>query len=202
MVFSALAWQFAIGGLVLFVPQGRNALAGAAPAVNCVLEYGNQGISFLFGGLVDKKMFEVFGDQGFVFGLRVLPMIIFVTALISVLYHVGVMCGSSPVWVFCSRSCWASAASSPSPAVTTIFLGQSEMPAAVRPFVAQMTGPELFAGDVERNGERGRSACSAGYAGLGVKMEYLVAASFMAVPGGLLFAKIICPTIEPSRVDD
>ena len=83
MVASALATQFAIGAFVLFVPVGRDLLAGAASAVNYVLEYGNKGTEFLFGGLVSKKMFEVFGGGGFVFALRVLVIIIYVTALLA-----------------------------------------------------------------------------------------------------------------------
>ncbi len=165
-----------------------------------MLEYGNQGISFIFGGLVDKKMFEVFGNQGFVFGLRVLPMIIFVTALISVLYHVGVMRWIvTGLGVLFQKLLGVSRIESFS-AVTTIFLGQSEMPAVVKPFVGQLTGPELFA--VMSSGMASvAGSILAAYAGMGVKMEYLIAASFMAVPGGLLFAKIICPTVEPSRVE-
>ncbi len=199
VVIAALAAQFAIGALVLFVPFGRRVLTGAANAVNHGLEYGNQGISFMFGGLVDKKMFGVFGDQGFVFGLRVLPMIIFVTALISVLYHLGVMRWIvTGLGILFQKLLGVSRIESFS-AVTTIFLGQSEMPAVVKPFIRQMTGPELFA--VMSSGMASvAGSVLAGYAGLGVKMEYLIAASFMAVPGGLLFAKIICPTVEPSRV--
>src|SRR4051812_21927639 len=69
VVLAALGMQVAIGVLVLFVPWGRIALAAAAGAVNHVIEYGNKGIEFLFGGLVSPKMFEVFGDTGFVFAL-------------------------------------------------------------------------------------------------------------------------------------
>src|SRR6202012_4626736 len=83
-------------------------------------------------------------------------------------------------------------------AVTTIFLGQNELPALIKPFVYQMSGPELFA--VMTSGMAAiAGSVLAGYAGLGVKMEYLLAASFMAVPGGLLFAKIVYPTVEPSQ---
>jgi CNT family concentrative nucleoside transporter len=84
-------------------------------------------------------------------------------------------------------------------AVTTIFVGQSEMPAVVKPFVPKMTGPELYA--VMTSGMSAvTGSVLAGYAGLGVRMEYLIAASFMAIPGGLLFAKIACPTTGPSQI--
>lgn len=90
-VLGALALQVAIGALVLYVPAGRDALNAMATGVSKVISYGNEGISFLFGGLVSDKMFEVFGGGGFVFAFRVLPVIIFFSALISLLYYIGVM---------------------------------------------------------------------------------------------------------------
>jgi concentrative nucleoside transporter, CNT family len=199
-VAAALAVQFGIGALVLFFPPGRAALEGIANGVNHVLGYGNKGLDFLFGGLVSAKMFEVFPQGGFVFALRVLPLIIYVTALIAVLYHLGVMRWIiSGLGILFQRLLGVSRIESFS-AVTTIFLGQSEMPAVVKPFVTQLRGPELFA--IMASGMASvAGSVLAGYAGLGVKMDYLLAASFMAIPGGLLFAKIICPSTEPSQVE-
>lgn len=198
-VLAALAVQVAIGAFVLFVPFGKDVLGKIASGVTHVLEYGNKGTEFLFGGLVSPKMFEVFGGGGFVFAIRVLPAIIFVTALIAVLYHLGIMrwvitilgtifqrlLGVSKIESFC--------------AVTTIFLGQNEMGAAAKPFVAQLKKQELFA--IMTSGMASvAGAALAGYAGLGVKVEYLIAASFMAIPGGLLFAKLLYPSTEESQI--
>jgi CNT family concentrative nucleoside transporter len=198
-LIPALATQVAIGALVLFVPLGNSALAAAARGVNHVLQMGDRGVSFMFGGLVDDKMFTLFGGGGFVFALRVLPMIIFVTALIAVLYHIGVMKWIiNGLGIVFEKLLGVSRVEACS-AVATIFLGQSEMPAFVKPFVRQMTGAELFA--VMSSGMASvAGSVLAGYAGLGVNLEYLLAASFMAIPGGLLFAKVIFPTNEPSRV--
>jgi CNT family concentrative nucleoside transporter len=198
-LIPALAAQVAIGALVLFVPLGSAALAAAARGVNHVLQMGDRGVSFMFGGLVDEKMFTLFGGGGFVFALRVLPMIIFVTALIAVLYHIGVMKWIiNGVGIAFEKLLGVSRVEACS-AVATIFLGQSEMPAFVKPFVRQMTGAELFA--VMSSGMASvAGSVLAGYAGLGVNLEYLLAASFMAIPGGLLFAKVIFPTNEPSHV--
>jgi CNT family concentrative nucleoside transporter len=199
VVLAALAAQVAIGALVLFVPWGRRALGAAAAGVGHVIDYGNEGIAFVFGGLVGGKMGELFGDDGFIFALRVLPAIIFVSALIAVLYHLGVM-----RWVVLGlgslfqKLIGVSRIESFS-AVTTIFLGQSEMPAVLKPFATQLQGPELFA--VMASGMAAvAGSLLAGYSGLGVPLEYLIAASFMAVPGGLLYAKLICPSTEPSKV--
>ena len=199
VVLAALATQLAIGALILFVPVGKTVLASVAIGVNHVLEYGNKGIEFMFAGLVSPKMFELFGGLGFVFALRVLPAIIFVTALISVLYYIGIMRWIvSGLGTLFQKVIGVSKIESFS-AVATIFLGQSEMPAAVKPFVHQLRGPELFA--IMASGMASvAGSVLAGYAGLGVRLDYLIAASFMAVPGGLLFAKIICPSTEPSHI--
>jgi CNT family concentrative nucleoside transporter len=163
-VISALVVQMAIGAFVLFVPSGKDALKLVAERVTDVLGYGAKGTEFLFGGLVSGKMFEVFGGGGFVFAIRVLPAIIFVTALIAVLYHIGVMrwiitilgtifqklLGVSKIESFC--------------AVTTIFLGQNEMGAAVKPFASQLKKQELFA--IMTSGMASiAGAALAGYAG-------------------------------------
>lgn len=199
VVLAALAVQVAIGALVLFVPWGRVALGAAANAINHVLDYGNKGIEFLFGGLVTGRMSDLFGDTAFVFAFRVLPAIIYVSALIAVLYHLGIM-----RWIIVGlgllmqKLVGVSKIESFS-AVTTIFLGQSEMPAALRPFAKQLRGAELFA--IMTSGMAAVAGSTlAGYAGLGVRLDYLIAASFMAIPGGLLFAKLIYPTTESSPI--
>lgn len=198
-VVAALLTQIGIGAFILFVPFGKSILDAAASGVNHVLAYGNAGIEFLFGGLVQPRMFQVFGDGGFVFAVRVLPAIIFVTALISVLYYLGVMRWIVIVLGTVFQKLLGVSKLESFSAVTTIFLGQSEMPAVVKPFAREMTGAELFA--VMSSGMAAvAGSVLAGYAGLGVRVDYLLAASFMAVPGGLLFAKIICPSTEPSRV--
>ncbi len=203
IVLSALLLQMGIGALVLFSDTGSSALRAVAETVTSVLKFGNAGTEFLFGGLVSNKMFEVFGGTGFIFAFRVLPTIIYVTALIAVLYYLGVMrwiitiigtalqklLGVSKIESFC--------------AVTTIFLGQNEMGAAVKPFVGQLKGPTIFV--IMTSGMASvAGAALAGYAGLGVKMEYLIAASFMAIPGGLLFGKLLCPSneVEDIRFDN
>lgn len=88
-VGGAFAIQFSLGAFILYVPWGQELLRGFSDAVSNVINYGNDGTSFLFGGLVSGKMFEVFGGGGFIFAFRVLPTLIFFSALISVLYYLG-----------------------------------------------------------------------------------------------------------------
>ncbi|BAC95444.1 NupC/NupG family nucleoside CNT transporter [Vibrio vulnificus] len=190
-VGGAFAIQFIIGGFVLYVPWGRDLLAGFSAGVQNVIDYGKDGTGFLFGSLVN---FSVDGI-GFIFAFQVLPTLIFFSALISVLYYIGVM-----QWVIkilgggLQKALGTSRAESMS-AAANIFVGQTEAPLVVRPFVPKMTQSELFA--VMCGGLASvAGGVLAGYASMGVPLEYLVAASFMAAPGGLLFAKIIKPEVD------
>ncbi|CAH8198336.1 NupC/NupG family nucleoside CNT transporter [Vibrio aestuarianus] len=199
-VGGAFAIQFVLGAFVLYVPWGRDLLNGFSTGVSNVINYGNDGSSFLFGGLVSNKMFEVFGGGGFIFAFRVLPTLIFFSALISVLYYIGVM-----QWVIkilggaLQKALGTSRAESMS-AAANIFVGQTEAPLVVRPFVPKMTQSELFA--VMCGGLASvAGGVLAGYASMGVPLEYLVAASFMAAPGGLLFAKILHPETDKPHED-
>ncbi|WP_428396215.1 NupC/NupG family nucleoside CNT transporter [Lichenicoccus sp.] len=198
-VLCALLLQCAVGGLILFVPAGRSALHAASLVVEDVLDYGYDGVGFLFGGLVGARMGVLFPSGGFVFALRVLPEIIYISALIAVLYHLGLMQMLARLFGGGLRALLGTSAIESFSAVTTIFLGQSEMPIALRPFVPLLTGAELFA--VMASGTASvAGSVLAGYAALGVSVDYLLAASFMAIPGGLLFAKLLLPTVEPSRI--
>jgi CNT family concentrative nucleoside transporter len=198
-VLAALAVQMGIGAIVLFSDPGKFALTKVALGVTHILEFGFKGTEFLFGGLVSAKMFEVFGGAGFVFAFRVLPSIIFVTSLIAVLYHLGIMKWIITILGTLFQKLLGVSKIESFAAVTTIFLGQNEMGAAVKPFLSQVKGPTIFA--IMTSGMASiAGAALAGYAGLGVKMEYLIAASFMAIPGGLLFGKLLCPSNEPDTV--
>ncbi|MFB9135158.1 NupC/NupG family nucleoside CNT transporter [Vibrio sp. AK197] len=199
-VGGAFAIQFILGAFVLYVPWGRDLLNGFSSGVSNVINYGNDGASFLFGGLVSDKMFEVFGGGGFIFAFKVLPTLIFFSSLISVLYYLGIM-----QWVIkilgggLQKALGTSRAESMS-AAANIFVGQTEAPLVVRPFVPRMTQSELFA--VMCGGLASvAGGVLAGYASMGVPLEYLVAASFMAAPGGLLFAKILFPETEQPHED-
>lgn len=192
-VGGALLIQIAIGAFILYVPAGRAVLKGMADAIGRVIDYGNEGINFLFGGLADPSKF------GFIFAVKVLPTIIFFSALISLLYYIGVM-----QWVIkiiggaLQKLLGTSKAESMS-AAANIFVGQTEAPLIVKPYIGKMTESELFA--IMCGGLASiAGSVMAGYAGMGVPLTYLIAASFMAAPAGLLFAKILIPQTE--KFDD
>ncbi|HHN8375733.1 TPA: NupC/NupG family nucleoside CNT transporter [Morganella morganii] len=194
-VVLAFTIELALGGLILYSPAGQHVLFVMAEAVTTVINFNNAGTSFIFGGLVSDKMFEIFGSGGFVIVLRVLPIIVFFSALSAVLYYLGIM-QILVRWVggALQRLLKTSRAESMNSAAN-IFLGVTEAPLLVKPYLGSMTRSELFAVLC------GGLASIAGtmlvsYASLGVKMEYLLAASFMAAPGGLLFAKLMIPETQ------
>lgn len=197
-VIGALAIQIGMGAIILYWEQGRKGLLAAAEAVSKVINYGNDGISFLFGGLVSDKMFEVFGGGGFVFALRVLPPIIFFSALISVLYYLGIMQFIIRILGGALQKVLGTSRSESMSAAANIFVGQTEAPLLVKPYIKSMTNSELFA--VMCGGLASvAGAVMIGYSQMGVPLPYLIAASFMAAPGGLLFAKIIYPQTENTK---
>jgi len=201
-LIGALAIQVGLGAFVLFIPIGKDVLKNVSDAVSSLIGFGNSGIEFLFGALVSPQMDELFGaGKGFVLAFRVLPVIIYFSSLIAVLYYLGIMqwiiriLGGALQWVL------GTSRTESMSATANIFVGQTEAPLVVRPYISRMTESELFA---VMSGGLASVAGSvlAAYAGMGVKMEYLIAASFMAAPGGLLFAKILVPeTEEPRDID-
>ncbi|MCL9781450.1 NupC/NupG family nucleoside CNT transporter [Vibrio sp. S4M6] len=187
----AFAIQFILGGFILYVPWGRDLLAGFSAGVQHVIDYGKNGINFLFGSLTN---FSVDGI-GFIFAFQVLPTVVFFSALISVLYYLGIMQWVIKILGGGLRKALGTSRAESMSAAANIFVGQTEAPLVVRPFVPKMTQSELFA--VMCGGLASvAGGVLAGYAAMGVPLEYLVAASFMAAPGGLLFAKIIKPETE------
>lgn len=195
MVGGAFAIQFSLGAFVLYIPWGRDLLAGFSAGVANVIDYGKDGIDFLFGSLVNSSVDGI----GFIFAFQVLPTLIFFSALISVLYYIGIMQWLIKVLGGGLHKVLGTSRAESMSAAANIFVGQTEAPLVVRPFVPKMTQSELFA--IMCGGLASvAGSVLAGYASMGIPLEYLVAASFMAAPGGLLFAKIIKP--ETDTPDD
>jgi CNT family concentrative nucleoside transporter len=189
-VLGAIAIQFSFGALVLYVPAGKLALEWLSTLVAAVIAFGDDGIAFLFGGLSDPSQ-----SMGFIFAFKVLPVIIFFSSLISVLYYIRVM----PVVVqliggLIRKLLGTSRAESLS-ATANIFVGQTEAPLAIKPYLGRMTRSEFFAVMVGGLASIAGSVL-AGYAAMGIELRFLLAASFMAAPSGLLFAKLLIPETE------
>ncbi|WP_038195774.1 NupC/NupG family nucleoside CNT transporter [Xenorhabdus bovienii] len=198
-VGAALLLQVSLGAIILYIPAGKWLIHNIANGVNAVISYSSAGSSFIFGSLVGPKMNELFDGAGFVFAFQVLPAIIFITSLISILYYIGIMKWVINILGYAFQKAMRISKVEAFAAVTTIFLGQNELPAVLKPFVNKMNRNELFT--VICSGMASiAGSMLVGYAGLGVPVEYLLAASLMAIPGGILFARLLSPATEPSQV--
>jgi len=186
-VGGALAIQVVFGVIVLYWEAGRRALEAVSNAVQAVINASREGIGFVFG--------PVLPEEGVVFAFQVLPVIIFFASLTAVLYHWNVL-----QWVVrviggaLHRALGTSQAESMN-ATANIFVGQTEAPLVIRPYVSRMTNSELFAVMVGGLSTVAGSVL-VGYSLLGARLEYLIAASFMAAPGALLMAKMIMPETD------
>jgi CNT family concentrative nucleoside transporter len=186
VVGAAFALQAGFAALVLYVPWGNALLQGAAHGVESLLGFAHAGIEFLFGPLASPEI------GGHSFAISALPVIIFFAALISILYYLGIMQlvirwigGALEKITGISKVESLSAASN-------IFVGQSESPLVIRPYLAALTPSQLFClMTVGMAGVAG--TILAAYASMGIRIDYLVAAAFMSAPGGILMAKIIMP---------
>jgi len=189
-VIGALAIQIGFAALILYVPAGKNALGATADAVANVIAYGNEGINFVFGGLADPSK-----PTGFIFAVKVLPIIVFFSGLISVLYYLGIMQVVIKIIGGALQKVLGTSKTESMSAAANIFVGQTEAPLVVKPYISRMTKSELFA--IMAGGTASiAGSVMVGYAGMGVSLTYLIAASFMAAPAGLLFAKILYPQTE------
>lgn len=196
---AALVLQIAIGGIMLYFPPGKWLAEQAAFGVHKVMTYSDAGSAFIFGSLVGPKMDLLFDGSGFIFAFRVLPVIIFITALVSLLYYIGVMGILIRTLGGIFQKALNISKIESFVAVTTIFLGQNEIPAIVKPFINKLNRNELFTAICSGMASIAGSTMI-GYAGLGVPIDYLLAASLMAIPGGILFARLLSPATEVSQV--
>ncbi len=187
---AALALQAALAALVLYLPAGRAALSAMSNGVQALINFSSDGITMVFGPLAN--------DVGFSFAVNVLPIIIFFSALMSVLYHIGVM---QPIVNWGGgllRLLLGTGRVESLTAAANVFVGQTEAPLVVRPYLGQISNPQLFA--IMTTGMASVSgSVLAAYAQMGIDIDYLLAASFMSAPGGLLMAKIIMPDEKAPR---
>ena len=189
-VGGAFAIQAAVGAFILYFEPGIQLLLKTTEFVQNIIDYSQAGIDFVFGPIGDKSL-------GFIFAFNVLPVIIFFSSLIAVLYHLKVMNVIIRLIGGLLQKALKTSRPESMSAAANIFVGQTEAPLVVRPFIPNMTRSELFAIMVGGLASIAGSVM-AGYAGMGVELKYLLAASFMAAPGGLLMAKIMQPeTSEP-----
>lgn len=184
--------QIILMAFVLKVPVGVMALKATALGVQKVVNFGNEGLAFVFGDLASKS---------FIFAINVLALIIFVSALIALLQYLGIitflvkvlgkgvakLLGTNEVETF--------------NAVGNIVLGQTEAPLMIKPYLNKLTTSELFAVMVAGMGSASASIL-VGYNAMGIPMEYLLIAIFVAPFSSLLMAKLVYPETEESKTSN
>jgi len=184
-VSLAFCLQVVFALLVLYVPAGKEALNAVTGTVSSVINYGQEGIGFLFGGLAT-------GSVGFVFAINVLGIIIFFSALISGLYHIGLMPKVINIIGGSLQKLLGTGRAESLSATANIFVGMIEAPLVVKPYLKNMSDSQFFA--VMTCGLASVAGGTlVGYASLGVDLNFLIAAAFMSAPAGLLMAKILFP---------
>ena len=187
-VCPAFLLQVSLGGLMIYLPAGREALALISSLISNLLSFSKSGAKFVFGDLGDA-------DLGFFFAFQVLPIVIFFASLISVLYHLKIMQFVIRVLGgFLKRVLKTSKVESTA-AAANLFVGLTEAPLTIKPYIQAMTKSEFFSLMTVGLATVAGSVL-AGYAALGISLDYLVAASFMSAPGALLMAKMIEPEIK------
>ena len=189
VVAAAFVLQAAIAAFVLYFDWGRRAIGWLSKGVLAIIGYSKAGIDMVFGPLADTDV------VGFSFAINVLPIIIFFAALMSVLYHLRIMEWLVRIVGGALHRIIGTGSIESMNAAANIFVGQTEAPLVVKPYLKGLTDAQFFTVMVSGLASIAGTVL-AGYVLMGAELKYLLAAAFMAAPGGLLMAKIIMPDDE------
>lgn len=187
IVGAAFALQVVVATLVLYTDGGTNVLNRLSGWVMAVIGFSRDGIEMVFGPLANE---EFLGEISF--AVHVLPIIIFFSALMSVLYYLRIMQWIVKIFGTILHKIIGTGPIESMNAAANVFVGQTESPLVVRPYLKGLTEPQFYAVMVSGVASVAGTVLAA-YASFGADMKFLLAASFMAAPGGLLMAKILMP---------
>lgn len=195
LVVTGITLQIAFAALVILVPGGRDVFDALGKGFVKILSFVNEGSGFIFGSLMDTQ------NYGFIFAFQVLPTIIFFSALMGVMYHLNVMQGIVRVMAWSITKVMRVSGAETTSVCASVFIGQTEAPLTVRPYIARMTQSELLTmmigGMAHIAG--GVLAAYVGMLGGGDPAQqafyakHLLAASIMAAPATLVVAKLLIP---------
>ncbi|MCX7903212.1 MAG: NupC/NupG family nucleoside CNT transporter [Caloramator sp.] len=192
LVAKGIAIQFIFALIVLKWPVGQRIFDVISRGVTKLLNFTKFGTSFLFGNLIDSEKF------GVIFALQILPTIIFFSALMSILYYLGIM---QAVVSFLAKIMLRLLGTSGAESLSNtanIFLGQTEAPLLIKPYVNDMTKSELLTIMVGGMATVA-GGVMAGYIAMGIDAGHLIAASLMAAPASLMISKIMIPETEEPK---
>ncbi len=192
LVITGILSQFLLAVIILKTQIGLDFFDGAKNFFQAIMNYTDEGSKFIFGGLHNMEKI------GFSFAVMVLPTIIFMSTLMSVLYHMGVMQKIVQFFAWIMMKVMGTSGAESLSAAANIFVGQTEAPLTVKPYIDDMTNSELMALMT------GGMATVAGgvlaaYVGLGINAGHLLAASVMSAPAALVCAKLLVPETGKSK---
>ncbi len=200
LVASGLGLQLFFAGLVILVPGGRRFFEGLSRIFVTIISFATDGSSFIFGSLADPT------NLGFIFAFQVLPTIIFFASLMSVLYHLGVMQKFVQAMAWIMLKVMRISGSESLSVAANVFVGQTEAPFVVRPYISRMTESELFTMMVGGMATIAGGVLAAYITMLGGADEvarifyakHLLSASIMAAPATIVIAKLLKPEVDES----
>ncbi|HGD3711332.1 TPA: NupC/NupG family nucleoside CNT transporter [Streptococcus agalactiae] len=197
LIGKALIVQFIIALILVRIPLGQQVVSVVSTGVTKVINCGQAGLNFVFGSLADSG-----AKTGFIFAIQTLGNIVFLSALVNLLYYVGIL-GFVVKWIGKGvGKIMKSSEVESFVAVANMFLGQTDSPILVSKYLGRMTDSEIMVVLVSGMGSMSVSILG-GYIALGIPMEYLLIASTMVPIGSILIAKILLPQTEPvQKIDD
>ncbi|HGC8498592.1 TPA: NupC/NupG family nucleoside CNT transporter [Streptococcus agalactiae] len=197
LIGKALIVQFIIALILVRIPLGQQVVSVVSTGITKVINCGQAGLNFVFGSLADSG-----AKTGFIFAIQTLGNIVFLSALVSLLYYVGIL-GFVVKWIGKGvGKIMKSSEVESFVAVANMFLGQTDSPILVSKYLGRMTDSEIMVVLVSGMGSMSVSILG-GYIALGIPMEYLLIASTMVPIGSILIAKILLPQTEPvQKIDD
>lgn len=199
-VLWGVAIQFSLALLILKTPGGKIVFDKAKDFFNIIFGYSLEGSKFVFGPLVKMDVTSAaFGPaNAFLFAFQVSSTIIFVSALMAVLYHLGVMQRIVYIFAYAMQKLMQTTGAESLSAAANIFMGQTEAPLVVRPYIDKMTRSEIMA-MMTGGMATVAGAVLAAYASFGIDAGHLLAASVMNAPASLVIAKLLLPETEQSE---
>jgi CNT family concentrative nucleoside transporter len=196
LIFSAVVAQFLLAFFILKTRLGGLLFGSLSHGVEVVYKFAHDGTSFVFGSLADAS-----GPWGFVFAIKVLPVIIFFGALMSLLFHLGIVQVIVRGIAYLIRPIFGTSGAETLSVAANSVLGQTEAPLLIKNYLATMTDSEMttvmVSGMAHLSG-----AILAIYGLMGVPILHLLSASIMAIPGAILISKLLTPeTGKPETMD-
>ncbi|AHY60263.1 NupC/NupG family nucleoside CNT transporter [Stenotrophomonas rhizophila] len=195
LVVTGIALQIAFAAVVLLVPGGRDVFDALGKGFVKILSFVNEGSKFIFGSLMNTEQF------GFIFAFQVLPTIIFFSALMGVMYHLNVMQAIVRGMAWAITKIMRVSGAETTSVCASVFIGQTEAPLTVRPYIAKMTQSELITMMIGGMAHIAGGVLAAYVGMLGGNdpvqqafyAKHLLAASIMAAPATLVVAKLLVP---------